>query len=969
MKSWKTPTPELVSKAVARLSRDQQYRYFFDHLDNPQWVRPLEAKGYFRNPPAPVRDDLQGTISFPPWPESRYLARMAPLAPEAVLNIALTLETDNVSIQTDLIDAALAMPAEMAEKFANKANRWLNSPYGLLPTKAGKLMEHLAMGGQTNAALKLARGLLTVLPDQAAKDKDANEPTVELPRQPRARFDSWEYGEILKSRVPALVSTAGDRALSLLADLLDLAVDFSQRQDKSTRPMDHSYIWRPAIEDHPQNVSSGIVDMLISAVRDAAEQIAKANPDHVTTIVSILESHQWQVFRRIALHVLGDFPTRASDLIADRLTNREYFDTPGLRHEYYLLSQRCFGMLLAERQAEILGWIDKGPNVELLKMWEAIRPGQQQPAAEDIQTHMRAWQLSRLAPIRSFLSPEWQSRNDALVAELGEPRHPEFLSYSYGAQWGPTSPVRADELRGMTVNEVVSFLDSWQPTPDRMSMFSPTLEGLGRELTSLVTSEPLGFAAAAVQFKGLDPTYVRALLRGLQEAAKQDRVFPWEPVINLCHWVMSQPRGVHEETTYMDRDTGWGWTRKAIAELLGSGFESKSAGIPIDLRMQSWEVLQPLTDDPEPTPEDETRDGGSNMDPATLSINTVRGEAMHSVVRYSLWVRRHLEQQERSKQRESHGLGAMPEVRSVLELHLDPGQDPALAIRAVYGQWFPMLVALDNHWTIENAASVFPDNESLRELRSAAWNTYLAYCEPYDDVFDILQDEYGRAVDRVATQTAEATHLADLSPRLAEHLIVFYLHGRLELDDSQGLLARFYQIAPGTLRAHIASYLGRGLYNAKQGVPPQILDRLRKLWNWRIELVHQATQPSPYFEELSAFGWWFASGQFDADWSMTQLKDVIQLSGRVESDHLVVERLAELADQSPAQSVECLTRIFERDRSGWGAHRWREPARKLLRSVLRSPDAEARQRAESLIHGLGARGHLDYGDLLSDRGA
>jgi hypothetical protein len=44
--------------------------------------------------------------------------------------------------------------------------------------------------------------------------------------------------------------------------------------------------------------------------------------------------------------------------------------------------------------------------------------------------------------------------------------------------------------------------------------------------------------------------------------------------------------------------------------------------IPIQLAARVWEVLKILADDLDPTPDDEARYSGSNLDPANLAINT-----------------------------------------------------------------------------------------------------------------------------------------------------------------------------------------------------------------------------------------------------------------------------------------------------------------------------------------------------------
>jgi hypothetical protein len=70
------------------------------------------------------------------------------------------------------------------------------------------------------------------------------------------------------------------------------------------------------------------------------------------------------------------------------------------------------------------------------------------------------------------------------------------------------------------------------------------------------------------------------------------------------------------------------------------------------------------------------------MDPPTLAINTTRGEAIHSTIRYALWVRRgSTAGDEASNAR----FDAMPEVRSVLDDHLRVEVDPSAAIRSAYG--------------------------------------------------------------------------------------------------------------------------------------------------------------------------------------------------------------------------------------------------------------------------------------------
>jgi hypothetical protein len=91
----------------------------------------------------------------------------------------------------------------------------------------------------------------------------------------------------------------------------------------------------------------------------------------------------------------------------------------------------------------------------------------------------------------------------------------------------------------------------------------------------------------------------------------------------------------------------------------------------------------------------------------------------------------------------------MPEVQAVLDKHLDPQVDSSAAIRSVYGQWFPWLVMLDPNWARANTSRIFPPDEPAKDLRDAAWRTYIVYSTPSDEAFEILEEQYRQAIDRI----------------------------------------------------------------------------------------------------------------------------------------------------------------------------------------------------------------------------
>jgi hypothetical protein len=945
------------------LTSDESLRkYFFEHLTDANWLEILAEYGFFAEPPLPKTDPIKQTIEFPIWPVSRYLARMASVRPDVVLQIILKIpETNNVRIHEDLTDAALAMPASMAAQWTRKEVKWIEMQerlYLILPDRWGALIKHLAIGNEVEQALALARSLLAVMPDPKAKEKEEHE-AVGLSPEPQALFDVWGYEQILKKYIPYLIEATGKSGLLLLCDTLDAAIKFSKRRPEKEFPEDYSYVWRPAIEEHEQNVGLNLQDKLVSAVRDAAATVAEANTAIIPEIVEVLENRKWRVFRRIALYLLGLFPEVSADLIAHRLTDKAMFDEGANNHEYVLLMERGFGLLREENKEIILKWIEEGPDLEKFKMpreqWTGKRPSE-----EDVVRYKKFWQRDRLSWFKTSLTEDWKTRYELLIEELGEPQYPEFAVRRSTTWVGPTSPKSAEELRSMSIEVLVEFLKSWKPTEERMA---PSPEGLGRVLSGVIVEDPNKFATESAKFQELDPTYVRALFSGLNDAAKQKKVFLWKPVLELCSWVVDQPREITgRRSEYADLDPGWIWTRKAIGELLSSGFGSNDVPIPYELRSLAWRVLKPLTEDPDPTPEREAEYGGSNMDPVTLSINTTRGEAMHAVIRYGLWVRRHIEKGVDGEKRVQRGFQEMPEVRHVLDQHLDPSQDASLAIRAVYGQWFPWIVSFDKKWATENTRTIFPMNAQYQDLRNAAWEAYIIFCPPYDSVFGVLREEYSRAIELLGLLSKEKRYIANPEDRLAEHLMTFYWRGKLLLDDEKKLLDRFHERAPDKVRGHAFDFIGRSLEAEKGAVPTEIIKRLRILWNDRFSIARLS--PDANARELAAFGWWFASAKFDDEWSINQLMEVLKLTKKAEPDHLVIQRLAEVCKVFPRQCVECLRLMAEGDKEGWQVYGWREQALTILGIALQSSDPDIKAASENVVNYFGKRGYLEFRSLL-----
>ncbi|MHC4696658.1 MAG: hypothetical protein ACYTFA_07955 [Planctomycetota bacterium] len=304
----------------------------------------------------------------------------------------------------------------------------------------------------------------------------------------------------------------------------------------------------------------------------------------------------------------------------------------------------------------------------------------------------------------------------------------------------------------------------------------------------------------------------------------------------------------------------------------------------------------------------------------------------------------------------------MPEVRDVLAHHLNPAEDSSLAIRAVYGQWFPWLCLLDQRWATERAGAIFTRDREQDSLWAAAWSSYISYCPAYNDVFRVLRPFYATAIEKLPDGEYEEDHIRDPAHRLAEHIMIYYGRGLIDANDD--LLVQFFSRAPALIRGRAIQFVGRSLGQEKGEVAEEVLERFRILWEARAAAARASDADQTRDPELVAFGSWFSSGKFDPVWTLAQLRDALMACAWSEPDHMVVEQLAVVASADPSVAIECVAYLVDGDTQGWAIHSWGESLRAIFGVALGSNSASVIAETQKLINRLGERGFFEFGDLL-----
>jgi len=926
------------------LLEDQDLRKrFFIELKDPEWVCPLREEGFFRAPPEPMVEDAGTTYPF--WPPSQYLARMASAAPEEVFKALEPIETTNARIISDVVEAALGVPGVLASRLSSKVLRAVNADVWveLYAESAAKLVAKLAADGELDAAFTLAGALFSFRCDESAI------------RSLVPRIDAYHYGELLPDVLQALCAAVHTRAMSWGAELLLTAVRCRQRPPSREDFDDVSYIWRPAIEDHEQNRHPDVGDAIVTAVRDLSEQVVRKDLWSLRQTVEYLEDYSKLILSRIGLNVVRLCAEKDPELARQRMLDKELFDDHRFRHEYVVLLQDRFGMLSPGDQLVILGWIDEGLDRDETRKSLQANLGDRF-SEEMVERRIQMWRRDRLGWFSGSLAPEWKQRYENLVQEFGEPEHPDLLVYT-GVGWGAEPPKKAEELAAMRTGDLVNFLRTWRPGPG--DPMGPKIRELADQLGVAVSQNLERFAREAPEFSDLHPTYVSRFLNEYMIAVQNERDVPFEPLLNLCLEVVAKPLELASEHRVggdeFDSDQSWEYARNAVADLVAKMCE---AGAPLTLRKKLWQCLAPLEESPDSSyVVDDPKGGMETAVWLTHACNNPRAKVIEAVIRYAIWVKR----QATEDGAKFAGLNEVPEAKAVLEKRLAPDCPDSPAVRSGYGTQFPRLWWLDAAWAREHAKNIFSLTGEKRRHGWAAWNSYLVANRVYEAVFHTLREVYEEAVDQLNEGlTGEGQHFNPLH-NLAEHMVVLCGRGALPIDDEDGLLQRFFHNSAPAIRAHAIESVGTSLRGAEK-LPEGIISRFVSLWKWYWS-EFGAGRPDAPPEQFAGFGSWLACGKFEDEWCLNALADVVEVAPIIEPHQDVMEKLAELVESYPEQVVHLVDRMVRADQMGWQVISCKVELKSILGAAL-SSGGDAKHKAERVIDYLGRRGGLEFGELL-----
>jgi hypothetical protein len=784
----------------------------------------LEHAGFFTatRSPAPVRGDEENSVRLPYWAAVDYLVSCAKAA-------------------GDLNDLGLAKKilavVRNVSRYANNTQEGAANYHTY--QKFSEVLGHLPLSAIRPSDIALTEGWLEskydrgmvahalaigVLPRLIAspepihwkgacsivlfctKVRWTTEQEYPAHREPKSVVDDHWLEDMLKRCVAPLASKAGAQLARVFERRLSEVYGSGLRAT-------NSWLFRPAVEDHPQNRAWGGIDnRLTEGLRDTVLCWVRASRTDAVEYVRRLLRSKIDICRRVAIYVIREEWSGLRGLYKTIVGPELFLD--GHLHELYGLLSEHFGSLNVREQKATV---------------RAITGIRTSATDKDAAQRLRRVQANWLSAIRgkgSAVADEAYASAAARAGLTDVGEHPDFHSYSE-SRWGPGptpyEPPQIIEL--LRAGELISVLNAFE-TKDAWR--GPTRRALTDAVAAAVVMAPDEFAKALPQFDAAQRAYQYAVIDGFTQYWEQCKTAKteacasmWPALISFFERILIRKAFWNEPVEpSFDLEPTKDWIAPAIARLLASVNRRDDATYPDELLPRTWKLVDVLL-------QDSTGSTQLPADPMSTALNSLKGKSVDAFISHALRICRL-----NDKTHGAHAL-AWALIEPILNRELDACKDANFEFSTLVACHIPNFDFIESSWVTKNFPRLF--NKSYAASFQAALDG-LSYAPATRRIYQML----------VATGALdEALRLESLSQktrnRLLERVALAYLWSDEELH-SLRLQHLFNLENVGDLEALVSflSTVATGQLSAEQR------ERIANFWregvDWALtQLPHTAS--------------------------------------------------------------------------------------------------------------------------------
>jgi hypothetical protein len=729
---------------------------------------------------------------------------------------------------------------------------------------------------------------------------------------------------------------------------LSWLVAYERHSGHLTDKSDVTYFSRESLRDRGE-FSHDVEDGLVDAVRDVA--LDAMVRDSVTTTRVLLASKMllgrkvamFCLSRAVALVETTDPSLSEMLIVADRLLSDEESIADACRIEYAELA-RAVARATGRPVAVLDEVIDAGPRVDAERLCAWVRGDASDESSVDSQVreYVDRWKHRWLAALGiDAISARMQTELAQLDSRYGAIADPLGLVRRITSWSGPNSPFSLDQMAAMTPAQLIAELESWR-TDGLGWGLEPSYEGLGRELTRLLTTTPLAFSGIDDVVARLRPTYLRAALQGWEAALQGGLELDWLHVAGVVGGVLVHSDGSEFRPSggAWDDDVDFRAAKQAAVSLLDDLVQKRtSRSAPVEVMALFADLLIDVAADDRAWSDYANYDGSGDMDALTMSLNWQWPVRLRGLI--------HLM---------SHGMKTpwYERARSVLEAELER-DDVRGASRAVLGEGLGHIVDVDFEWIAPKVARLFGDASGLSPAQQISLTTAMSVHRYHPVLYDLLTAPMLGALAASEPLIVGWNTHADPLQRVGEWIINAIVLGHTSIDVP--LAQAFFAVVPAKVRGEAIGRIAWSFMHAEV-VDDEVRDRLADLWDLRV--AHVRAHPDDA-EELSEFYWFVRSKRFPPHWWLPRLVDVATLSPSLSAGrHMIGQDLATSAKIDPRAAFEALKILNESHddtcEMAWDLSRHAVP--QVLAAAMSSGDQRLQRDADIYMNELGERGNL-----------
>lgn len=874
-----------ITSAIALLCRDNDLiGEFFKRINSTDFFIPLEQEGYFdyKNNLKPIKSEKQdSSFSIPYWPAWTYLEKVSKNClkskekepAEKLMTIIREVtcpdgdsgqKADNWRTWQSFVKILSNLPLKIISiKDCELIAEWLDSKFdtSMVVLEIGKtlLPKFLKFANTKSDFKKIIRIIEIVLNSIKIERRHS---TLAHSLQEMFRINSTLIGE-----------KCGKGVLKILKNKIEKIV--TEKDDA------YCYVWRPAIEDSEQNMSSEEYRyILISGFRNIFLSFASIN--NASKEIRLFFQSPRCIIRRVSLYILDrlfgkyDYRNTAEKILTENI--ERIFLESNYHHELYLLIGNNFASFSSQLQTLLIEAI-----CDLSEDWK------EDSEKERLNMMLRRRWLSAIKTSGYSLSKELEER----YFKDGEykPEHPEFLSYIGPVSWGGESLFSPNELLAQgSIENIISFLKSFE---GKNRFGEIAIREAGQSFKDAIKLKQSFFEGNLLELKKTKYEYWYYVVQAFEELVQDKKEINWDNVLGFCENIVNDDilwDGKEEESQFLFQPKKT-WIPKSISALMKKGLKSDDIYLSEDNYKTIDKIIRVLLAKQKSTASEKDDEA------LTTAINSPKGHVLECFFCFVLRRYRDFEKLEDKGIKEKIVL--WKRMEPLLNKEIERTKEGNYEFSSLAGSYLPNLHYLNQDWVALNINKIFPDEEKHWRC---AMQGYSYVNTVYTVIYNLLRNNghLKRALDtRFSNEQTRR--------RIVENVAISYLRGQEIIDGKDSL---FKHILEKWIQGDIETVIGLFWSHRDAELDCEQKERIYAFWRYcfnRIKGKEDANKD--ILSDLNLLSVFF--NEINDDRKKWLMQSILYVEERYHNPFLM-EYFNKIADKSPKDIGEIFLSMLDK---------------------------------------------------------